>query len=155
MPDDRFGDRVLFSQPYYTASYQRLVLAGADIPAEPSADDPLAIEAGVAVRGLEGQTTRAYSSLEEILAAVAAKKVTAAYVISTRASWLAERRWPGEFRFLAGDAVDRFPICAAVRKADKDLKAAIDRALNELAASGELAAVFARWHIPYPGRKTP
>jgi len=149
MPDDRFGDRVAFSQPYYVASYQRLVLAGAEVPAESSADDPLAVEAGVALRGLRGKPTRAYSSLEEILAAVAANDLTAGYVISTRAPWLAERRWPGKFSFLEGDAADRFPICAAVRKADKDLKVAIDRALSELAESGELAAVFDRWHIPF------
>ena len=34
---------------------------------------------------------------------------------------------------------------AAVRKADEDLKTAIDRALTELAESGKLTEVFARW----------
>ena len=42
-----------------------------------------------------------------------------------------------------------FPICAAVRKSDRDLKAAIDRAFAELAESGKLAEVYARWHIPF------
>ncbi|HEV3004342.1 MAG TPA: transporter substrate-binding domain-containing protein [Pirellulales bacterium] len=148
-PDDRFGDRVAYSKPYYVASYQRLVLAGAEGPAEPTADDPLAIEAGVALRGLDGHATQSYSSLDDIFDALSAKKVTAAYVISTRAPWLAQRRWPGKFRFFAGESVDRFPICAAVRKADKDLKAAIDWALAELARSGELARVFDRWQIVY------
>ena len=53
------------------------------------------------------------------------------------------------------DSIDRFPICAVVRKEDAGLKGAIDEALAELARSGELAKVFARWHIPYtPPRKT-
>src|SRR5205085_732464 len=80
---------------------------------------------------------------------VAKKQAKMGYVISTRAAWLAERRWPGELRFLDRDVVDRLPICAAVRKADGDLKAAVDRALDELAESGELAAAFARWKVPY------
>jgi ABC-type amino acid transport substrate-binding protein len=45
--------------------------------------------------------------------------------------------------------VDCFPICAAVHKADRDLKDSIDRAWDELERSGQLAKVFARWHIPY------
>jgi len=43
---------------------------------------------------------------------------------------------------LTAPPTDRFPICAAVRKSDRDLKAAIDQALDELAESGKLAAVF-------------
>ena len=51
------------------------------------------------------------------------------------------------FHSVAG-SVDCFPISAAVRKADGDLKDAIDRAWDELDRSGRLAKVFARWHIP-------
>jgi ABC-type amino acid transport substrate-binding protein len=36
-----------------------------------------------------------------------------------------------------------------VRKTDPDLKKAIDRAFDDLAQSGRLADVFARWQIPY------
>ncbi len=64
---------------------------------------------------------------------------------------MAEQRWPGRLRFASWDSdfVDRFPICAAVRKSDPDLKTAIDHALIELAGSGKLTEVFQRWHIPY------
>ena len=150
MPDDRFGDRVLYSKPYYVASYQLIVPSGVGTPAglDQVGDEPLAVEPGVAARGLEGRATRTYPSLEGILEAVAQNQVKAGYVISTRSHWLAESRWPGKLTFLAGHKADRFPICAAVRKSDKDLKAAIDRALEELAESGKLAAVFARWYIP-------
>jgi ABC-type amino acid transport substrate-binding protein len=76
--------------------------------------------------------------------------VRAGYVISTQGPWLAEKRWRGELTFLRADeTVDRFPVCAAVRKADRDLKDAIDRAWDELDRSGRLAQVFDRWHIPY------
>jgi len=155
MPDDRFGDRVLFSKPYCTASYQLVVPAspgreaGEPVRLDQLGDEPLAIEPGALARGLQGRKTQTYPSLEAILRAVAAKEVKAGYVISTRGHFLAERRWSGKLRFLPGDSADRFPICAAVRKSDRDLKAAIDNALEELSESGKLAAVFARWHIPY------
>jgi polar amino acid transport system substrate-binding protein len=151
MPDDRFGDRVLFSNPYYNASYRLVVPSGAVKPArlDQLGDEELGVEPGVLVRGLQGRTTRNYPDLESVLEAVATKKVKAGYVISTRGHWLADQLQPGKLHFIDGDDADRFPICVAVRKSDKDLKAAIDQALEELAESGQMAAVFARWKIPY------
>jgi polar amino acid transport system substrate-binding protein len=152
MPDDRFAKRVLYSKPYYFAAYQLVVRAGDTSPArlEQLGDEPLAIERGVAVRGLQGREVRPYPSLEGILEAVVNSQAQAGYVISTRGQWLAERRWPGKLKFVDGPtSLDRFAICAAVRKSEGDLKAALDRAFAELDRSGRLAPVFARWHIPY------
>jgi ABC-type amino acid transport substrate-binding protein len=153
MPDDRFGKRALFSKPYYFADYRFVVAAGAAPPDEKS---PLAVERGLALRGIRGRELREYPSLEGILSAVASGREPAGYVSATRGSWLAEERWPGKLQFVHAEssAVDRFPICAAVRKSDDDLKEAIDRAFEELAHSGKLAEVFARWHIPYEARDT-
>jgi polar amino acid transport system substrate-binding protein len=151
MPDDRFGDRVLFTKPYYVASYQLVVPARADAIKrfDQLAAAPLAIESGVALRGLQGRATQTYPSLKSVLAAVEAGQIQAGYVISTHGHWLAQRRDSRALRFLDGDSADRFPICAAVRKSDRDLQAAIDAALDELAQSGKLQDVFARWHVPF------
>jgi ABC-type amino acid transport substrate-binding protein len=151
MPDDRFGDKVLFSRPYYMAGYQLVVPSGKASPArlEQLGDEPVAAEPGVAVHGLRERTVKTYPDLEGILEAVAAHRVKAGYVISTRGPWLAQQHWPDKLKFMDGDAADRLPICAAVRKSDRDLKAAIDRAWQELHEAGKLAAVFDRWHIPY------
>ncbi|MDA1050567.1 MAG: transporter substrate-binding domain-containing protein [Planctomycetota bacterium] len=151
MPDDRFGKRVIYSKPYYHATYQLAVRADR---AAPATDAPVAAQRGLAVRGLDGRDVRAYSTLEAILSAVAKDEVQTGYVISGRGHWLAEQHWPGELKFIGGgsEAVDRFPICAAVRKEDADLKAAIDEALDELDKSGKLAEVFSRWKIPAPAQ---
>jgi polar amino acid transport system substrate-binding protein len=150
MPDDRFGDRVLWSKPYCMAGYQLVVPANAtSIRLDQLRDGPLAAEAGVAARGLEGRTIRTCPGVKEVLEAVATGQVKAGYVISTRGQWLAEQHWSGKLKFLDGDAADRFPICAAVRKSDRDLKTAIDQAFAELAESGKLAEVYARWKVPY------
>jgi ABC-type amino acid transport substrate-binding protein len=147
IPDDRFGQRVLYSQPYYAARYLIVSRAG---EGRPAADEPLAVEQGVAVCGLGGRVLREYPSTEAVLAAVVAGKIKAGYAISTRGPWLAAERWPGKLEFhLSGASVDVFPICAAVRKADGDLRDAIDRAWDEITQSGRMAPVFARWHIPF------
>ncbi len=147
IPDDRFAQRVLYSQPYYVASYQWVVRSGDVAPGE---RDPIAVEEGVAVRGLKGRELRSYPSTEAILEAVAAGRIKAGYVISTRGPWLAHQEFSGKLTFLpVASSDDRFPISAAVRKTDRDLKDAIDRAWTELDRSGRLAEVFARWHIPY------
>ncbi len=57
MPDDRFGQRVLFSRPYYLAKYQLVVRSGEG----PLADkEPVAVEEGVAVRGLKGRVAQSF-----------------------------------------------------------------------------------------------
>jgi polar amino acid transport system substrate-binding protein len=151
-PDARFGKRVLYSKPYHIASYQLVVRAVDDTPAglEQLGDEPLAVEQGIAVRGLEGRKKQSYPSLEAVLQAVRGKHAKAGYVISTRGPWLAAQRWPKELKFIAlPDSKDRFPLCVAVRKSDGDLKAEIDRALEELRRSDRLSKLFARWHVPY------
>jgi ABC-type amino acid transport substrate-binding protein len=146
-PDDRFAERVLYSRPYYQVAYRTAVRAGEGPPA---AGEPVGVEAGVAVRGLAGRAVRPYPSTEAVLDAVAAGRVRAGYVVSTRGPWLAHERRPGALTFLpTGPDAEVFPVCAAVRKGDRDLKEAIDRAWDELERSGRLAAVFARWHVPY------
>jgi polar amino acid transport system substrate-binding protein len=146
MPDDRFGARVLYSRPYYHACYQQVFRSGT-VP--PGKEEPLAVEEGVAVRGLDDRAVRLFPSTEAILTAVATGKVPSGYVISTRGPWLAEEHWPGKLTFVPaiGATQDHFPICAAVRKSDRDLKDAIDRAWDDLDRSGRLVQVLARWHI--------
>ena len=148
MPDDRFGKRVTFSKPYYFVDYRFVVPASAGAPPEQT---PFAIERGVALRGIKDRPTLEFASLESILEAVVNGKIQAGYVTAARGQWLAEERWPGKLNFIPDgrESVDRFPICAAVRKSDGDLGAAIDQALVELAQSGKLAIVFKRWHVPY------
>jgi ABC-type amino acid transport substrate-binding protein len=152
MPDARFGKRVLYTRPYYLASYRLVVRAGAGAPAtlQQLGKEGVAVEQGALVRGLpEHAVVRSYPSLEAILEAVAKDHVKAGYVTSTRGKWLAEHSWPGQLIFQDGAKVDRFPICAVTRKTDADLIAALDQAFEELAQSGELAAVFTRWRIAY------
>jgi ABC-type amino acid transport substrate-binding protein len=145
MPDDRFAGRVLYSRPYYHAGYQVVIRSGAASPPE---HEPLAIEEGIAVHGIDGHVLIPYRSTEAVLDAVATGKVKAGYVISTHGPWLAENRWPGELIFRPpASTTDRFPICAAVRKSDGDLKDAIDHAWDGLIRSGRVAQSLAHWHI--------
>ncbi len=152
MPDDRFSNRVLYSKPYYLTSYRLVARKDAANPptVERLGKEPMAVEQGIVVRGLPEETvTKSYPSLDAILEAVVNNEMKAGYVLSARSQWLAEQKWPGKLKFHDGAKVDRFPICAVVRKTDADLMAAIDEAFAELAQSGELAKVFARWQVPY------
>ena len=60
----QFGQRVLFSRPYYLAKYQRIVRSGEG----PLTDkESVAVEEGVAVRGLKGRVAQSFPSTEAIL----------------------------------------------------------------------------------------
>ena len=138
----------LFAAVLRRASYRLVVRSG---EGRPPADEPVAVEEGVAVRGLEGRTVRPYPSTEAVLEAVATAGSKAGYVISTRGPWLAHERWPGKLEFLpAGpDRADALSHLRGGAQVGPRLKDAIDRAWDELDRSGRLAQVFARWHIPY------
>jgi len=147
MADDRFAQRVLYSRPYYIAKYQLVVRMGEGAPA---AEELLGVEEGLALHGLKGRAVRTFPNTDAILRAVAQRHVRAGYVMSTRAPWLAEKHWRGQLAFLPpAETRDSFPISAAVRKSDRDLKDAIDQVWIKLDQSGRLAEVFARWHVPY------
>ena len=156
MPDDRFARRVDYSEPYYHTQYVYAVSADSDAVGDKvdlhsaPANQTIAIEPGIAIRGLDHRNARTYTNVEAILSAVANGEVRAGYVISSRAHWLVAQKWRGKIRFSdLPSAVDRFPICAAVRRDEVDLKGAIDTTWNELRKSGQLAQVFARWHVPF------
>jgi polar amino acid transport system substrate-binding protein len=152
-PDDRFEQRVYFSRPYYIAKYELVVPSGR--PAV-TAEDVLGVEAGLALRGLNGRTVRTFPNTASILEAVAAGHLSAGYVVSTHASWLAYEHWRDRLAFLpAMVRHDCFPICAALRRSDGDLKFAIDSAWDKLHASGKLAPIFDRWHVPYEPAPSP
>ena len=86
----------------------RLVVRSGEGP--PAAREPLAVEEGVAVRGLEGRPVQSYPSTEAILEAVATGREKAGYVISTRGPWLAHERWPGKLEFPPAPAESRGPL---------------------------------------------
>jgi len=147
LPDDRFADRVAYSEPYYFADYVYAVPVDSEV--SDLEELPIAAEPGIAVQGLAGRKTESYPNLEAILAAVAKREVPAGYVVSSRAHWLAAEKWPEKIRFVRPQtSVDRFGICAAVRPQEIDLKDALDRAIRELRESGQLQQAFAKWHIP-------
>lgn len=145
-PDDRFGRRVNYSEPYYFAEYQRVFSQAAGAP---SVETPLAMERGLALRGVESRLIHEYPSLDRILLAVAEGKEQAGYVLSSKSRWLAETLCPGQLQWESNetDRPNRFPVCVAVRKGETDLAAAINQAFEELSRSGKLAAVFDRWHM--------
>ncbi len=103
MPDDRFAGRVLYSRPYQVARYRVVVRSG---EGRPEASVPIAVEQGVAVRGLDGRATHDYPSTEAVLEAVATGRERAGYVIATRGAWLAHERWPGKLELLPAPGAD-------------------------------------------------
>lgn len=150
-PDDRFGKRVLYSAPYAQVRYLWAVPVDTQTPVrwDPPQDATVMVESGLAIRGLADRQTHRAADLASVLQAVTDREVDAGYVVSTRGPWLADRKWPGKLKFVdAAQPSDVFPLCAAVRIADADLKEVVDEAIIGLERSGRLDEVFARWHIP-------
>ena len=149
MPDDRFAQRVLYSRPYQFARYRVVVRPDEGPPPASVADGRRGRGRGAGTRGARDPRLSQHRSgpggrgdgpgaggLRDRDPRAPGWPTSAG-----RASWSCSPRDPGRHR--------RFPIVAAVRKTDAELKEAIDRAWDELDRSGRLARAFARWHIPY------
>ena len=149
MPDDRFAQRVLYSRPYYVARYRLVVRSGDGRPAAPDAAGRRGGCRGARAGGAAGPSLSQH------------RGGPGGGGDGPRAGGLRDRDprrpgWPTSAGRASSSsspppdsAPTRFPIVAAVRKSDRELKDAIDRAWDELERSGRLARVFARWHIPY------
>ena len=136
MPDDRFGQRVLYSRPYY----RREVPRGRPVAARAARGPrrPWPWRRASRCSGLKGRSVQTLSQhrgdpggrgdgteqggLRDLDAGPLAGGAS-----DGRASWSSHP---------SAESADRFPICAAVRKSDRDLKDAIDRAWDELDRSG-------------------
>ena len=148
MADDRFEQRVLYSRPYYVAKYQLVVRAGQGAPA---ADDLVGVEEGLAIRGLKGRVTKSIPSTEAILEAVAEGRVKSRLCDFDPCTLARLQAVAGASSFSCQPLkiVDCFPISAAVRKSDRDLKGGDRPGLGSSSIDRAAGEVFARWHVPY------
>lgn len=155
--DDRFGEGapwVTVSRPYYVMSHAVLAKAGAGVSAPSDLPGKRVAVEGTSVADFylfdKGIDRGIYRSQVEAARAVAAGEAPAALLWLPVASWLA--RGSPDLRVLpVSDPRLEFPIGAGVRRRERDLAAAVDRAIERLGASGKTQEILARYGaVPSP-----
>jgi polar amino acid transport system substrate-binding protein len=152
-PDKRFREGnpwIAVSRPYYTMVHGLVTRADAgpltiaDLKGKRVAVELASIaEVHVAYRDVERGL---YRTQEEAFAAVAEGKAVAAFIWFPVAAWLARNRPELRVTAVAEDGLT-FAIGAGVRRRDPGLAGAVDKAVERLLESGQVAAVLVKYGV--------
>lgn len=152
--DPRFLDdnpRLALSRPYYVMGQVLVSRAGEGIRRlEDLQGKVVGVEVAspadilVAARGYQ---RRIYLTPEEAFEALRTRNVDAAVMWSSPAGWLAKKT-PGIELTWVRDPEGEFKVAIGLRKADRELKAAVDRAIQRLVDEQKVEAILARYGVP-------
>lgn len=152
--DPRFTDdnpRLVLSRPYYVMGQVLVSRAGDGIrrldDLKGRAVGVQAVTPGDILVFQRGHERRLFFTPEEAFEAVRAKKVDAAVMWSSQAGWLA-RRAPGIELTWINDPEGEFKVAIGMRKTDRDVKAAVDRAIQRLVDEKKVETILSRYGIP-------
>lgn len=142
--------RIALSKPYYTSGFATLVRTNAPVTA---LADSKAKGVGVQLGTFadfklfdKGFERKLYKNTKEMFEAVALKEIDAAVTSAAEGAWLVKSSGDTRLKILPNTAQEFiFPVAIGVRKADKDLKDAIDSALDKISKDGRTAAIFAKY----------
>ena len=155
--DPRFVDdnpRIALSRPYYVMGQAVVSRTGDGIR---RLEDLQGRVVGVEVASPadiliaeRGYHRRVYLTPEEAFEAVRARNVDAAVMWSSPAGWLA-RKSPGFEVTWIRDPEGEFQIAIGMRKEDRELKTAVDRAIKRLVEEKKVEEILGRYGIPVLG----
>jgi len=152
--DPRFVDdnrRIALSRPYYVMGQVLVSRAGEGIRRlEDLQGKVVGVEAmtpGDILIVARGYQRRIYLTPEETFEAVRTVNVDAAVMWSSSAGWLA-RKTPGLDVTWIRDPDGEFKIAIGMRKEDRELKTAVDRAIKRLVEEKKVEEILGRYGIP-------
>lgn len=154
--DPRFTDdnpRLTLSRPYYVMAQVLVTRAGEGIRQLDDLKGKMvgvqAMTPGDILVFQRGYSRRMYFNPEETFEAVRGRQVDAAVMSSPVAGWLAKKTSGIELSWIR-DPEGEFKVAVGLRKVDRELKAAVDRAIARLLDEKKVEAILARYGIPIP-----
>lgn len=143
---------VAYTKPYYATGFVLAVRKGGK---EVRGFDDLkgktiGIESGAVIEGLKGHVTKEYPSQETILAALDEGAIAAGYVGAVQAGWILKKNPRLKVELLLdAPPLDHWNLAIAVRAEDKELKAALDRAIQEMLDKHEVEPILKKYGVPF------
>ena len=152
--DPRFMDdnrRMALSEPYYVMGQVLVSRAGEGITRlEDLQGKVIGVEVaspGDLLAVQRGYHRRVYLIPEETFEALRARHVDAAVMWSSSAGWLAKRSPGFAVTWIRGLDVE-FKVAVGMRKEDRELKIAVDRAIRRLVEEKKVEEILGRYGIP-------
>lgn len=146
--EDNF--RVVLSKPYYSSGFATLTRS--DAP-ETILQDSKAKGVGVQMGTLpdfrlfeRGYERKLFRNTKDMIDAVKHKEIDAAVVTASEGGWEVKSGGDASLKVLANTEKDFvFPMAIATRKDDKELREAINTAIDKMKADGRLEAIFTKY----------
>jgi ABC-type amino acid transport substrate-binding protein len=136
---------MLFTKPYCGTGFLPAVCKNA-----PQSNSAVGIEAGVVVEKLKDMNPREYPSQTAILTALRNGELSTGYVGAVQGGWLLKNHPEWNLELLTADApADHWNVVIAVRKNSPELKAALDKAIQELLDANEFEPILKKYGIPF------
>jgi ABC-type amino acid transport substrate-binding protein len=153
--DPRFVDdnpRLVLSRPYYVMGQVLVTRAGEGLRRLEDLQGKL-VGVGATTPGdflvfQRGYRRQVYLTPEETFEAVRTRQVDAAVMWSSPAGWLAKKT-PGLTVSWIGHPEGEFKVAIGMRKEDRELKAAVDRAIQRLLQQKRVEAILGRYGVPF------
>jgi mxaJ protein len=145
--------RMALTLPYYTTGFVPIVRF--ELPVQ-GYDDLKGREVGVAMMTVadfvlfrQGIKRHLYRGQQGLFEALAAGEINAAVMWGPSGGWYLKNHPELQLRMVAESRPEMtFSLAVGVRKADADLREAIDRSLDALKRSGRIDAILARYGVP-------
>jgi ABC-type amino acid transport substrate-binding protein len=159
--DQRFledNPRLTLSTPYYAMGHVLVLPAGSGIrELKDLGHTPVAVEfssLGAIFAFKQRQAPQTYRTQEELFSAVAKGEAAAAIMWAPIAGWMAKMHPESNLRLvhLQGNDLE-FPVGIGMRKADTDLKEAVDEVLQRLGQRHAVTDILTRYGVPVPSRQ--
>lgn len=153
--DARFMDdnrRLTLSRPYYVTGQMLVTRAGEGVRLDNLKGRTVGVQAmtpGDVLAFDRGYDRRIYLTPEETFEALRSRQVDATVMSSPVAGWLAKKT-PGIELSWIRDPEGEFKVAVGLRKADRELKAAVDREIARLLDEKKVEAILSRYGVPIP-----
>jgi polar amino acid transport system substrate-binding protein len=172
------GEKVLFTRPYYSSGYVLVVAALGERGQGPEQSSTALSERGynqtkapkslAELKGkkigaeagsvadynlnLKGHDRRLYPRQEAIFSGLDSGEIVAGFMWAPNVGWMLKNDSKRKYKLVDGYAPEpdfRWNVGIAVRKADRELKVALDKIIADLVKEGQAQKILSSYGVPY------
>lgn len=139
------NDGIAMTRPYLGNGFVFALARGSQL----DRTKPVGVEPGVVRTEGHLANTRDYPSQAAILGAIAKGEIAAGYVGAVQAGWTLKNQPDWQIELSKEQPRDHWNFAVAVRKRDTELKAALDKIIQQMLDQNEIEPILKKYGIPF------
>ena len=139
------NDGIAMTRPYLGTGFVFALARGGQL----DRTKPVGVEPGVVRTEGHLANTRDFPSQEAILGAIAKGEIAAGYVAAVQAGWTLKNQPDWQIELSKEPPKDHWNFAVAVRKRDAELRAALDKIIQQMLEQNEIEPILKKYGIPF------